>query len=338
MVNLNCLSEGQRKVVLQTEGPLMVLAGAGSGKTRTLVTRIVYLLEELKISPFQVLALTFSNKAAREMRERIAVEANLDLGALQVTTFHSFCAKVLRSEANFLGLSRNFTIYDQGESKTVVKNILARKGLGPKEVPPSEILYFIEGLKNNGHYLNKKEGLSDLDLKDEYFPYYEEYEHEIHKANACDFGGLITGVLELFEKFPNILESYQKRFHYILVDEYQDTNRAQFDLVKLLADQKKNICVVGDEDQSIYSWRGADIRNILDFETIYKGAQVLKLEQNYRSSKNIIEAASCVISQNKVRKGKDMWTENEKGESVQIIEVPNDKDEADFISHEIKTF
>ena len=336
MMNLNDLSESQKKVVLRTEGPLMVLAGAGSGKTRTLVSRIVYLLEHLQISPFQILALTFSNKAAREMRERIAAEVNLDLGALQVTTFHSFCANVLRSEANFLGLSRNFTIYDQSESKSVIKHILARKGISPKELPPSEILYFIEGLKNNGHYLNKENSLSDLDLKDEYFPYYEEYEHEVHKANACDFGGLITGVLELFEKFPSLLENYQKRFHYILVDEYQDTNRAQLNLVKFLADKRKNICVVGDEDQSIYSWRGADIRNILDFEKIFQKAETLKLEQNYRSSKNIIEAASCVISKNKMRKGKEMWTENERGESVQIVELPNDKDEASFISNEIQ--
>ena len=193
----------------------MVLAGAGSGKTRTLVARIVYLLENLKVSPFQVLALTFSNKAAREMRERISSEANLDLGALQVTTFHSFCAKVLRTEANYLGLSRNFTIYDQTESKAVIKNILGRKGISPKELPPSEILYFIEGLKNNGHYIDREDSISDLDKKDEYFPYFEEYEREVHKANACDFGGLITGTLELFEKYPAVLETYKNRFQYI---------------------------------------------------------------------------------------------------------------------------
>ena len=336
MINLESLSQGQKDVVLKTEGPLMVLAGAGSGKTRTLVARIVYLLENLKVSPFQVLALTFSNKAAREMRERISSEANLDLGALQVTTFHSFCAKVLRTEANYLGLSRNFTIYDQTESKAVIKNILGRKGISLKELPPSEILYFIEGLKNNGHYIDREDSISDLDKKDEYFPYFEEYEREVHKANACDFGGLITGTLELFEKYPAVLETYKNRFQYILVDEYQDTNRAQFELVKHLANEKKNICVVGDEDQSIYSWRGADIRNILEFEKVFNDAEVLKLEQNYRSSKNIIEAASCVISQNKMRKGKEMWTENERGDSVQIVELKNDKDEANFVSTEIK--
>ncbi|EQC47071.1 putative ATP-dependent DNA helicase PcrA [Bacteriovorax sp. BSW11_IV] len=336
-MNINGLNEAQKQAVLNTEGPVMILAGAGSGKTRTLVTRISYLLEELHISPYQVLALTFSNKAAKEMRERVSTLVQSDIGALQVTTFHAFCARVLRSEANYLGLSRNFTIYDTSESKAIAKTLLARRGISTKEINPFEILYYIDDLKNHGHYPGRdEENLEyEVDKGDPFFGYYTEYEAELHKANATDFGGLITGVIQLFEKYPDVLKRYQERFKYILVDEYQDTNRAQFDLIKMLSETHHNICVVGDEDQSIYSWRGADIRNILDFEKTFKSATLLKLEQNYRSSKNIIEAASCVISRNTQRKGKSMWTDNPEGESIEIIECHSDKDEAEFIANQV---
>lgn len=334
MVNLSGLNPVQKEAVLKTDGPVMILAGAGSGKTKTLVTRITYLLDEKNLSPHQLLALTFSNKAAREMRERIAHEIpSIDIGALQITTFHAFCAKLLRSEANYLGLSRNFTIYDEGESKAIAKSLLERRGISTKEINPYEILSYIDSLKNNGYYPGR-EMQDGADPSDEYFGYFEEYESELHRANAVDFGGLITAVIQLFEKFPDVLNRYQNRFHYVLVDEYQDTNRAQFELIKMLCGKRRNICVVGDEDQSIYSWRGADIRNILDFEKVFPDVQVLKLEQNYRSSKTIIEAASCVIQKNTMRKGKHMWTDNPEGDAIEIIECFNDKEEAEFVAQE----
>ncbi len=336
-MNLEHLNPNQKLAVIETEGPVMILAGAGSGKTRTLVSRIQYLLDEKKVSPFRILAVTFSNKAAREMRERIAADNDIDFGAIQVTTFHSFCARVLRNEAQYLGLSRNFTIYDTSESKSIVKTILGRRGISVKEVHPSEVLYYIDGLKNLGYYIGctDEEANDDIDKDDLFFQFYQEYEAELHKSNAVDFGSLITGVLNLFEKFPEVIERYQKRFHYVLVDEYQDTNRAQFRLVRLLSEEKKNICVVGDEDQSIYSWRGADIRNILEFEKIFPDAKLIKLEQNYRSSKNIIEAASSVIARNSQRKGKKLWTSNDQGDSIKVVECPDDKQEAEYITKEI---
>lgn len=331
--NLENLNDVQKQAVMLTDGPIMILAGAGSGKTRTLVTRISYLLNEKDVSPHRLLALTFSNKAAKEMRERISHDVAFDIGALQITTFHAFCAKLLRSEANYLGLSRNFTIYDDGESKAIVKSLLERRGISTKEINPYEILNYIDGLKNNGYYSGRNmEGGAHPD--DEFYEYVSEYESELSRANAVDFGGLITAVIQLFEKFPEVLERYQDRFKYVLVDEYQDTNRAQFELIRMLCMKTRNICVVGDEDQSIYSWRGADIRNILDFEKIFPDVKVLKLEQNYRSSKTIIEAASCVIERNTMRKGKHMWTNNPDGDSIMIVECFNDKDEADFVAKE----
>lgn len=338
-MELGHLNPSQKEAVINTDGPVMILAGAGSGKTRTLVSRIQYLLEEKQMSPFHVLAVTFSNKAAKEMRERIAQSSSLNIGALQITTFHAFCARLLRSEATYLGLSRNFTIYDTSESKSVIKNVLGKRGISLKEVSPAEVQYYIDDLKNNGHYVNAKEDdlLDDIDKDDPFYEYFLEYEMELHRNNAVDFGGLITGVLNLFDNFPEVLKRYQKRFRYVLVDEYQDTNRCQFKLVKLLAEEYRNICVVGDEDQSIYSWRGADIRNILDFETVYPEAGLVKLEQNYRSSKNIIDAATCVISKNQQRKGKDMWTDNEEGESIKVIECKDDRSEVEYVAREVNT-
>ena len=332
---LEGLNQQQKAAVEHTDGPVMVLAGAGSGKTKTLVTRIAYLMGEKNVSPFRILALTFSNKAAREMRERISSMTGLDIGSLQVTTFHAFCARVLRQEADFIGLSRSFTIYDGSESKSLMKQVLGRKGIGPKELNPKDVLYYIEQLHHNGYWPGKVEHELDLDQADPFYSHYLEYTEELHRSNATDFGGLITGVLELFSKYPDVLKRYQDRFRYILVDEYQDTNRCQFELVTLLASNHHNLCVVGDEDQSIYSWRGADIRNILDFEESFPKAQILRLEQNYRSSKNIIEAASHVIERNTQRKGKKMWTDNDLGESIQIIENESDKKEAEWIAKEI---
>jgi DNA helicase II / ATP-dependent DNA helicase PcrA len=340
MVEFSKLNPKQQEVVTTTEGPLMILAGAGSGKTRTLVYRIMYLLDEKKIPPWQMLALTFSNKAAKEMAERVSQELGVAPGSLQVTTFHSFCSRLLRSEANYLGLSRNFTIYDESESKAVATSLLGRRGISTKELSPYEILYYIDDLKNKGYYQGRPFSEEEkqkhaLDLHHELYPYFQEYETELHRSNAVDFGGLITGVLQLFHQFPEVLAHYQKRYHYLLIDEYQDTNRSQFELVQLLAQNHRNICVVGDEDQSIYSWRGADIRNILEFEKVFPETKILKLEQNYRSSKNIIDAATAVIANNTMRKGKVMWTENPVGEVVQVIDCANDKNEAEYVAREI---
>lgn len=337
-MNLDFLNPSQKEAVLHTDGPVMILAGAGSGKTRTLVARIQYLLDEKRVSPFQVLAVTFSNKASREMRERLSHNINIDVGALQVTTFHAFCAKVLRMEANYLGLSKNFTIYDDGESNSIIKASLAKRGINLKDLSPYVVNAYIDGIKNLGFYIGQPvtreiEAMSD---DKRLYDIFLEYEAELHRNNAVDFGGLITGVLNLFKSHPEVLTKYQNKFKYVLVDEYQDTNRAQFELITLLSSKHKNVCVVGDEDQSIYSWRGADIRNILDFEKVFPEAKLIKLEQNYRSSKRIIEAATHVISRNQARKGKNMWTDNEEGEVIQITECRDDKAEADFVGAEIK--
>lgn len=337
-MDLNFLNESQRQAVLKTDGPVMILAGAGSGKTRTLVARIQYLLEEKNISPFQILAVTFSNKAAREMRERLAVNTSINVGALQVTTFHAFCAKVLRMESTYLGLSRNFTIYDDGESQAIIKALLAKRGISQKELSPYTVAAFIDGLKNLGFYMGlpKNEDVEKYAEDKRLFDIFMEYEAELHRSNAVDFGGLITGVLNLFRNFPEALRKYQDKYKYVLVDEYQDTNRAQFNLVQQLSHLHRNICVVGDEDQSIYSWRGADIRNILDYEQVFPEANLIKLEQNYRSSKKIIEAASEVISRNMARKGKQMWTDNDEGDEIRIIECRDDKAEAEFVGQSIR--
>jgi DNA helicase-2/ATP-dependent DNA helicase PcrA len=337
-MNLDFLNPSQKDAVLLTDGPVMILAGAGSGKTRTLVARIQYLLEEKGVGPYQIMAVTFSNKAAREMRERLSINTNVNLGALNVTTFHAFCAKVLRTEATYLGLSRNFTIYDDGESQSVIKAILAKRGINQKELSPYTVAAFIDGLKNLGFYigLRRNEEVEKFAEDKRLFDIFLEYEAELHRSNAVDFGGLITGVLNLFKTYPEVLRKYQQKFRYLLVDEYQDTNRAQFDLINQLSELSKNICVVGDEDQSIYSWRGADIRNILEFEKVFPEAKLIKLEQNYRSSKKIIEAASEVISRNLARKGKQMWTANDDGDEIRIVECRDDKAEAEFVGSEIR--
>lgn len=345
MFDLSKLNDSQRKAVEMTEGPLMILAGAGSGKTRTLVSKIAYLLEEKQVSGHQILAMTFSNKAAKEMRSRVASQVNQREGSLQITTFHSFCATLLRREASYIGLSRNFTIYDTSESLTIAKALMRKRGLTKQDYNPAEILHYIDNLNNAGYYQGQESVGGDcevmIDLEEEredpFWEFYLEYQQELRMANALDFGGLITAVIQLFEMHPEILENYQNRFRYLLVDEYQDTNKAQFRLLNLIAKKKNNICVVGDEDQSIYSWRGANIYNILDFEKTYPSSQILKLEQNYRSSKNIIDAAGHVIARNQMRKGKNMWTDNQSGESIDIVEVVDDRKEGSFLVETIST-
>lgn len=338
-MDLSHLNPAQQEAVRASDGPVMILAGAGSGKTRTLVARIQWLLDEKRISPFQVLAVTFSNKAAREMRERLSQVTSHDIGALQVTTFHSFCARLLRSEAQYLGLSKNFTIFDDGETHSVAKAILGRRGISPKDIAPNTVGWFVDRVKNLGWFPGSGVEQEAQAFADDprLWEIFLDYESELHRSNAVDFGGLITGVLQLFHNYPEVLARYQKRFRYVLVDEYQDTNRAQFDLIRLLGAGHQNVCVVGDEDQSIYSWRGADIRNILDFEKIFPEAMLVKLEQNYRSSKKIIDGAAHVIAHNAERKGKVIWTENPEGDLIRVMECRDEKAEGDFIAQEIKT-
>jgi DNA helicase-2/ATP-dependent DNA helicase PcrA len=337
-MDLNHLNLAQQTAVLETDGPMMILAGAGSGKTRTLIARIQYLLEEKRLSPYQILAVTFSNKAAREMRERLAQVTEYDIGTFQITTFHSFCARLLRMEAQALGLSKNFTIFDDSESQALAKNVLSRLGINLKEITPNTLCWYVDQVKNLGYFPGSGLEIEAQNLTDDHrlWNLFQEYESELHRNNAVDFGGLITGVLQLFAHFPDVKQKYQKRFRYLLVDEFQDTNRAQFHLINLLSDLHKNICVVGDEDQSIYSWRGADIRNILDFEKKFPETKILKLEQNYRSSKKIIQAAAYVINRNAERKGKNLWTDNPEGENLTIYECRDDREEATVIADEIK--
>ena len=335
-MNREELNKTQQMAVETTDGPVMILAGAGSGKTRTLIAKISYLINNRQVAPYNILALTFSNKAAKEMKYRIQKETLLhNNGALQVLTFHSFCARILRQEADCLGLSKNFVIYDKVESKTVAKSILEGHRISFKEIPPVTILQYVDNLKNKGHYIGRESTQGLVNEADVFYAFYLEYENKIHLSNAIDFGGLIVGVIELFEKYPSILEKYRNKFRYILVDEYQDTNRAQFDLIKKLSAPSGNICVVGDEDQSIYSWRGADIHNLLDFEKDFPKTKVIKLEQNYRSSRNIIKAAGHIIANNTLRSGKEMWTENIDGEKIKIVELSSDREEAMFITNEI---
>ena len=330
MIDLSDLNERQREAVLCTEGPVMVLAGAGSGKTRMLVSKMAHLLEEQKVSPFELLALTFSNKAAREMQTRAIRLAGDCAKALRVFTFHGFCARTLRAEATYLGLAPSFTIYDSSESKAVIKAVL--KKMDMRKLNPYEILSFINQVKNSGHYEGK-----EIHVKDDFlYTLYQYYESELLRANAVDFGGLLTGVLKLFETFPEVLKRYQNRCRYILVDEYQDTNKAQFDLIRLMAQGHQRICVVGDDDQSIYSWRGADINNILDFKKFFPGAKTIKLEQNYRSGRVIIDAAAEVIAHNTMRSSKTMWTERGEGERIEITECQTDKEEATWVAQKIE--
>lgn len=336
MTNLNSI---QLDVVENSYGPMMVLAGAGSGKTKTLVEKISHLILKLHIDPLKILTLTFSNKAAKEMKTRVNEQLNLSWHELQTTTFHGFCASIVRHHAEDLGLTSNFTIFDAGESKSLIKAVLVRRGISLKECSPFEVLSFIEDLKNNGYYRGRDNiGSVEKKIGHEFYEYYLEYETELHRSNALDFGGLIIGVLRLFEQFPEILKRYQEAFEFILVDEYQDTNKAQFELICHMSRLKKNICVVGDEDQSIYSWRGANIWNILDFEKFFPNVKMFKLEENYRSSKMIIEAAAHVIDHNEIRKDKKMFTQNPEGELIEVIQCKGEKEEAYYVAQRALKF
>lgn len=334
---LQSLNAPQKDATLHMNGPLLILAGAGSGKTRVIVCRIANLLAH-NVQPWNILAVTFTNKAAAEMRHRVDTMAPGKGGSVWVSTFHSFCAKFLRIEAKNVGLEQNFVIYDSNDSLAVIKSILKEMMLTEKQFPPSQILNSIGRAKDDmldaGSYAIHAQTHGDP-FRERVARIYESYQKKLRSSNALDFGDLIMKTVETFRDNEAIRAKYQKRFKYIMVDEYQDTNHAQYLLTKYIAGTEKNICVVGDDDQSIYSWRGATIRNILEFERDYHGAKVVKLEQNYRSSSNILNAAGLLIKKNNKRKKKEVWTNNEPGEEVGYVEMLNEQEEARFIIDEI---
>ena len=324
------LNKEQMEAVQYDKGPLLLLAGAGSGKTRVLTRRIAYLIKQRGVSPYNILAVTFTNKAAEEMKNRVKEMANGVDKSLLISTFHSFCVRILRREAEKLGYQSNFVIFDSIDQRKLVKKILKEQNLDPKKTKPASVLNKISNAKNElktpAQFRNSTGSFYAKNIAD----IYEEYQKQLKESNAVDFDDLIQLTVKLFKKYPKVLEYYQERFKYILVDEYQDVNHAQYQLVNLLAELYRNVCVVGDPDQSIYGFRGADIRNILNFEDDYPDAKIIKLEQNYRSKANILKAAQAVIKNNSSRKEKSLWTEKESGPEIELYEAENEKDEADF--------
>ena len=332
MINLSTLNPQQRIAVENTEGPLLVLAGAGSGKTRVLTYRVAHLMEK-GVPAWKILAITFTNKAAKEMAERVQALTGEAGSEAWISTFHACCARILRRDIEKLGYKRQFAIYDEDDRMSVIKAVLKELNLGDKEYPPKAVKATISDAKNR--MLSPEEWLKDAgdDFRNrKYYEAYRLYERTLKGNNALDFDDLLVKTLELLVEQPPVLEYYQNRFDYILVDEYQDTNRAQYELVRLLTGKKRNLCVVGDDDQSIYGWRGADIRNILDFEKDFPDAKVVKLEQNYRSTGNILDAANQVIAHNQGRKEKALWTQAGEGEKIALYHALDERDEAAFIA------
>ena len=335
-MNLNDLNREQRLAAETLEGPLLVLAGAGSGKTRALTYRVANLLEH-GVPPWAIMAITFTNKAAAEMRERIEKLAGEGAGEVWVSTFHSGCAKILRRDIEKLGYSRSFSIYDDDDQMSALKEILKKLDIDEKFLPPREIKSKISDAKNK--LLGPQEWFSSSDRDyrcQKIYDVYQAYEEKLKSSNALDFDDLIVKTLELFAMHPPVLEAYQRKLRYIHVDEYQDTNYAQYMLVRLLAQQSRNLCVVGDDDQSIYGWRGADIRNILDFEKDFPDAVVIKLEQNYRSTANILDAANQVIARNENRKDKALWTQQGPGEPIRLYRADDEREEAAWVCEQIR--
>jgi len=327
-VLLQNLNDAQKEAVRTTEGPVLVIAGAGSGKTRVLTRRVAYILTERLAQPYQILAVTFTNKAAGEMQGRVSRLLGGQIPNLQVSTFHSFCARLLRREAESLNYSSDFTIFDADDSRTLVKNCIKQLGFSESQFPHRAQSRKISDLKNQLIGADEYAASASGYFETRNAQIYSLYQKRIRECNAMDFDDLLFGAVWLLQNNKEILERYQQRYLYILVDEYQDTNRVQYLLLKSLARQHQNICVVGDEDQSIYGWRGADIRNILDFEKDFPGARVIKLEQNYRSTAMILEAASAVIKNNEMRKGKTLRANLGRGEKLELLMVDNAEDEA----------
>ena len=336
MSDLELLNREQQEAVLHVDGPLLILAGAGSGKTRVLTYRIAHLIDECGVNPWNILAITFTNKAAGEMRERVDKIVGYGSESIWVSTFHSTCVRILRRYIDRLGYDTNFTIYDTEDQKTVMKSVCQKLQLDSKLYKERMLLNVISHAKDE--YISPNEFLLEAkgDFRQEKIAQaYVEYQKELKKNNALDFDDLLVKTVELFQSCPDVLEYYQNRFRYIMVDEYQDTNTVQFKFISTLARQYRNLCVVGDDDQSIYKFRGANIRNILDFEKVFPDAKVVKLEQNYRSTQNILDAANGVIANNRGRKEKALWTENEQGEPILFQQFQNGYEEAEYVSGEI---
>lgn len=330
------LNEQQKQGVFTTDGPVLLLAGAGSGKTRVLTHRIAYLIKEMGVEPWNVMAITFTNKAAGEMKERVKDIVGFDADKIWVSTFHSTCVKILHRYIDRLGYDNNFTIYDTDDQKTVMKDICKRLQIDTKMMKERSFLSAISSAKDELVSPNEYSLHAMGDFKKQKIAQvYQEYQTVLKKNNALDFDDLIMQTVELFKACPEVLENYQKRFRYIMVDEYQDTNTAQFELIRLLADKHHNLCVVGDDDQSIYKFRGANIRNILDFEKVYPEAVVIRLEQNYRSTQNVLDAANAVISNNKGRKVKSLWTDKGEGNRIHFRIFDTAYEEAEFITDDI---
>ena len=330
------LNKEQKEAVLHTEGPLLLLAGAGSGKTRVLTHRVAYLIDELGVNPWNILAITFTNKAAQEMRERVDQIAGFGADQVWVATFHATCMRILRRHIDRLGYDTNFTIYDTDDQKTVIKQVCKRLNIDTKMYKERTLLSEISSAKDELVDVREFEVKSVGDYrKSVTAKVYREYQDTLKKSNALDFDDIIVKTVELFKSCPEVLYNYQERFRYIMVDEYQDTNTAQFELIRLLADGYRNLCVVGDDDQSIYKFRGANIRNILDYEKIYPDAKVIKLEQNYRSTQNILDAANAVIRNNRGRKEKALWTEKGAGSRIHFRQFDNAYEEAEYIADDI---
>ena len=331
------LNDMQREAVFHTDGPLLILAGAGSGKTRVLTHRAVYLIEEKGVNPYNIMAITFTNKAAGEMRERIDKLVGFGSESIWVSTFHSTCARILRRYIERLGYDTNFTIYDADDQKTVMKDICKRLQIDTKVYKEKYFLGVISSAKDE--LISPKEfalrAAGDFALEKQ-AEVYREYQAELQKNNALDFDDLLVKTVELFRQDSQVLNNYQERFRYIMVDEYQDTNTAQFRLIELLAGKYRNLCVVGDDDQSIYKFRGANIKNILNFEDVYPDAKVVRLEQNYRSTQNILNAANSVIANNVERKVKKLWTDHGEGEKIIFEQLDTGYDEADYIVRDIQ--
>jgi DNA helicase-2/ATP-dependent DNA helicase PcrA len=348
---LDELNPQQREAVETTDGPVLILAGAGSGKTRVITFRIAYLIEKMGVMPESILAMTFTNKAAAEMAERVEkLVGGLSIAKPVISTFHSFCVRVLRRDIDALripstvpgqppiGLTKNFVIYDESDQQQVVKSVMRRLGLDDKQLTPRNVLSRISWAKN--HMLNPQEiYLQSADPKTEKIAHvFEEYRKELVKANAMDFDDLLLEATRLLKSVAAVREYYNRRFQYLLVDEYQDTNRPQYELMRLLAGSGHNVCAVGDEDQSIYSWRGADIRNILEFEADFPEAKIVRLEENYRSTQNILGAASAVVANNVRRKGKNLWTSRQGGAKIGYYEAPDGENEALFAADTITRY
>ncbi|NVN89755.1 MAG: UvrD-helicase domain-containing protein [Desulfuromonadales bacterium] len=329
------LNPPQKSAVLHAEGPLLILAGAGSGKTRVITHRIAHLIHNQGVRPWNILAVTFTNKAAREMSERVfKLLGGGDVPL--IATFHAACGRILRQEIHHLGFERSFAIYDDRDSERLLKDVLKELDLDDKKYPPKVIGPKIDDFKNRGLFPKDIDSVVAGDIFNaKVVEIYNAYQERLKKCNALDFGDMLLLTVQLLEQFPDVQRRFQERFQWIMVDEYQDTNPVQYKLIRLLAGERKNLCVVGDDDQSIYSWRGADIRNILEFEKDFPGVLVVRLEQNYRSTSTILKAAGAVVSRNIGRKGKTLWTENPDGEKIRYRRVESDREEARFISREI---